>query len=58
MLSLSHHMEGEARLPVRPWHCHLLLTTATLAPLQLQPAGQQITVVGDTHGQYHDVCQL
>jgi hypothetical protein len=28
------------------------------ALLELAPAGQQVTVVGDTHGHYPDVCQL
>lgn len=40
--------------------CSACLTKAMFLCVKLKPceSDQKVTVVGDTHGQYHDVCRL
>lgn len=43
-------MPGNTRS--RLHHCHCI------GPAQVDPQGASVTVVGDTHGQFHDVCHM
>jgi hypothetical protein len=65
LLRASWHGDTQATAKVAPSSLVHHIVTKVLAIvskeptlLQLSPSGQRVTVVGDTHGHYQDVCHM